>query len=58
MVWVKSKSVQELEIILKREFDMPRISGQVHANLLDFVNQRERFSASSRFTRMMLCIET
>lgn len=36
---------------------MPRISRQVHANLLNYVNQRERCSAFSRLIRMMFCME-
>lgn len=49
---------QELETMVKREFNMPRISKRVHANPLSFENQRERFSALSRLTRMMFCTGT
>lgn len=49
---------QELETMVKREFNMPRISKRVHANPLNFENQRERFSALSRLTRMMFCTGT
>ena len=37
---------------------MSRIAEQVHANHLNFENQRERFSTFSRLTRMMFCIGT
>lgn len=49
---------QELETMAKREFNMPRISKRVHAIPLNFENQRERFSALSRLTRMMFCTGT
>ena len=48
----------ELETMVKREFNMPRISKRVHAIPLNFENQRERFSALSRLTRMMFCTGT
>ena len=49
---------QELETMVKREFNMPRISKRVHAIPLNLENQRERFSALSRLTRMMFCTGT
>ena len=42
----------------KRKFNMPRISKRVHANPLNFENQRERFSVFSRLTRIMFCTGT